>query len=253
MRFHGFMLIVSGLLVSATWADDSAAARTLVDEAIRAHGGEAALARYPGVTVKTEGIFQGYERTPAFFFSCRTTSHGAKQYRSTLEGELFKQKFRIINVLDGRRGWIEMSGEGKQIVKDCTPAQLSDFQESGYVNWVTTFLPIRSGEFTLSLAREQKERNRALVGVRVSSRGHRDVTLFFDKETRLLVKTEERATAGTGLEGKVETVLGRHKAVQGVQRPMHWTVYYNGVGLYSHDVVEYKLDEKPDNSAFTKP
>src|SRR4051794_40518646 len=103
MRLHGFLLITAGGLVWPPWGDDSAAARALIDEAIRAHGGEAALARWPVVTVKTEGIFHGYEHTPVFFFTCEETIHGADQFRSILDGKISvpngkpnPQEFRVV-------------------------------------------------------------------------------------------------------------------------------------------------------------
>ena len=101
-------------------------------------------------------------------------------------------------------------------MRACTPAQLRELQEGGYASWVTTLLPLKGQEFTLALAGEEKIRDQPAVGVLVSSRGRRDVTLFFDKESRLLVKTETRATAGTGVEGKVETILLLHKEFYGV-------------------------------------
>src|SRR5437763_7673127 len=112
MRWHGFLLAASGLLlVGAARADDTAAARAIVDEAVRAHGGEAALAKWPVVTAKTKGIFQGYERTPVFFFTCEVTTHGADQSRSVLDGKITvpngkpnPQPFQVVNVLAGKRG-----------------------------------------------------------------------------------------------------------------------------------------------------
>lgn len=260
MRLHGFLLITVGVLVGPARAGDSAAARALIEEAIRAHGGETALAKWPVVTAKTEGIFHGYERTLVFFFTCEETMHGAEQFRSVLDGKITvpngkpnPQKFRIINVLDGKRGWIKMAGDGKQDTQECTPAQLLELQESAYVNWLTTLLPLKGQGFTLTLADEEKDQDRTVIGVRVSSRGRRDVTLFFDKETRLLVKTETRATAGTGVEGKVVTLLRRHKEFQGVQRPTMWAVYHNGRSLISHWVLDYRLAEQAEAGTFGKP
>lgn len=253
MRFPAFMLVVLGLLVGVGRADDSAAARALIDEAIRAHGGEEALAQGPVVTVKTEGIFHGYERTPVFFFTCETTTHGPDQVRAVLDGELDKQKFRVANVLDGKQGWILLAGENKRETQACTPAQLFEMRESGYISWVTRLVPLRGGEFTLALAGEEKLGDRPTVGVRVSSQGHRDVILFFDKETRLLIKTQTRATAGTGREGKVETLLRLHKTIQGVQRPTMWVDYHDGRPLISHWVLDYRSTEKPESGTFAKP
>jgi len=253
MRIQGFSLLALAVLTGAVQADDSDAARVLVDEAIRAHGGEEALTKYPVVTVKTEGIFQGHKGTPVFFHTSEATTHGDDRFCVSLSGKLLKKEFQIVNVLDGKVGWIRQASEGKQDTQECSPAQLADFREGGYLNRVTTLVPLKGRDFTLSLAGEQKHNDRALAGVRVSCRGQRDVTLYFDKQTHLLVKTEERGKAGTDAEGKVETIRGRYKEVLGVQMPTSWEVYYNDQCLWSHHVIEYKFVEKPAPGTFAKP
>src|SRR5690606_1772106 len=134
-----------------------------------------------------------------------------------------------------------------------TPAELRDRREAAYVAWVSTLLPLRGREFTLTLAGEETVGDRPAVGVRVSSEAHRDVTLFFDKGTRLLVKTETRSMAGTGVEGKVETYLRLHKDVRGVKRPMMMMTWHDGRSLISHWVREYRLAEAPVEGTFAKP
>lgn len=253
MRFYGLLLCISLLFGGLAPAADEANARTIIDAAIRAHGGEAALAKFPVVTATTQGIFQGFERTPVFFFTGVTTTHGAEHYRSTLDGKLHEQPFHVVNVLNREHGWIEMSGNGKQEILDATPSQMEEFRERGYLSWISSLVPLKDPKFTLTATGEQTDSSRPLVGVRVSHPQHRDVTLYFDRDTHLLTKSETQATAGTGKPGKVETLFGRHKMVEGVLRPMHWTVYYNGAGLISHDVQEYKLAQEPNAETFAKP
>jgi hypothetical protein len=265
MRIHGSIFMVLSLLVAAANAQEPAAARALVDEAIVAHGGEAALSKWPLVIADTMGTFHGYERTPVFFFKSEITNYGAERWRHVLDGELEGEKFRVANVLDGKRGWVKMTGNGKEETREFTPAEFDDRREGAYVNWVCTLLPLKDPDFTLTLAGEEKfseftwqkfvpyEILLPAVGVRVSSKGHRDVTLFFDKESHLLVKTETRSRAGTPVEGKVETILRRHKTVEGVQRPMMLMTFHDGKPLWSHWVMEYRVAKKAEAGMFGKP
>lgn len=259
MRSIAMLLVAMCLLVGRALADD-VRARALIEDAIRAHGGEAALAKGPVRIVTTEGIFHGYEKTPVFFFTCETTTHGTDQIRSVLNGKITvpngkpnPQMVRIINVLDRHRGWVSMSGEDRQSTDEFSSAQLIEQQHNGYVAWISTLLPLRNPEFALALAGEEKDGNQTRIGVRVSSRGRRDVTLYFDQESNLLVKTVTRGTAGTGVEGKVETNLRLHKPFQGVQCPTMTATYHNGRSLISHWVRDCRLAEKPDPGAFGKP
>jgi hypothetical protein len=68
-----------------------------------------------------------------------------------------------------------------------------------------------------------------------------------------LVKTGTRATAGTGAEGKVETILRLHKEFHGVLRPTMWMVKHDGRYLFSHWVLDYAVAEKPAAEIFAKP
>ena len=265
MRFHGWMLIVLAALCSATKADERAGARAIVDEAIIAHGGESALAKWPIVTANTMGTFHGYERTPVFFFKSENTSRAPDQWRQILDGELKGQKFRIANVLDGKGGWVAMEGNGKEETREFTPAELEDRREDAYVNWICTLLPLKRPDFTLTLAGEERfsevtwhkfvpyEVLLPAIGVQVTCKGHRDVTLFFDKESHLLVKTETRSRAGTPAEGKVETILRRHKLIEGVQRPMMMMTFHDSKPLWTHWVMEYRVAEAASADLFEKP
>src|SRR5262249_6516414 len=128
-----------------------------------------------------------------------------------------------------------------------------EFQEEGYVACLCTLLPLREPGFTLALAGEEKVGEGPAVGIRVVSKGHREVTLFFDRDTHLLVKSETRGKAGTGKEGKVETFLRQHKEFHGVQRPTMLADYYNGHSLISYWVLDYEVSEQAKAGTFARP
>jgi hypothetical protein len=266
MRSHSWIPVVLALVAGAARADDHAAARAVIEKAIVAHGGEAALARWPLVTAITLGTFHGFESTPVFYFKSEISNHASDRSRHILDGKLKGQEFRVANVLDGKRGWVRMEGNGKEETRDFKPAELEGRREGAYVSWISTLLPLKGPAFTLTLVDEEmisrhgavvaiasEEVARTAVGVRVTSKGHRDVTLHFDKDTHLLVKTETRARAGTPVEGKVETFLAQHKAVEGVQRPMALRTHHNGKLLWSHWVMEYRVAEKAEADMFARP
>lgn len=257
MRLNGFVILAIVLFGGSAWAEENSA-RKLIDAAIVAHGGAAALAKYSVVTVKTEGIFQGYKDKPVFFHKDELTTHGANQYRSEMRFELNGAKVHVVNVLDGKQGWIKQSAvprSGEQIVttQQCKSDQLAKFQWSGHISHLTTLVPLKGLDYTLSLAGEQPAFQSTLVGVRVSHQGHRDVILYFDKETHLLRKVTHRGTAGTDDEGTVETRFGRYEEIEGIQMPTSWEVWLNNKCLWSHHVVERKFAETPAPGTFAKP
>lgn len=253
------LLLVALVLFAGTARADEASARKLVDAAIRAQGGAATLASHPVVTLKTEGIFQGYKDKPVFFHKSVTTRHGSSRYRSEMRFDLNGVKMHVVNVLDEQQGWIKQSGvqksgESLQKTEKCTPDQLARFKEAGYIDQLTTSLGQLLGpDYSLQLEAEATGSTSALDGVRVSSKSQRDVILYFDKETHLLKSVVHRGTAGTDVEGTVEIRMGRYEEFQGMQMPIAWEIWFNDQCLWSHHVVERKLAESPLPGTFAKP
>jgi hypothetical protein len=92
-------------------------------------------------------------------------------------------------VLNGDKGWIEGGGETRAM----TPEELKNAQEDNYAGWVAALTPlVKDKTFTLATIGETNVDNRPAVGVRVSADKHRDVNLYFDKETNLLAKIQHR-------------------------------------------------------------
>src|SRR5205807_2410640 len=72
---------------------------------------------------------------------------------------------------------------------------------------------LRDRQFTLAALPEAAVEGRPAVGVKASYPGQPDVSLWFDKETHLLVKTAYRSGPGQG--SLQETVLGDYRAPGG--------------------------------------
>jgi hypothetical protein len=255
---YGFLL-VSMVMFAGAARGDEASARKLVEAAIHAQGGAATLASHPVVTLKTEGIFQGYKEKPVFFHKSESTRHGSDRYRSEMWCDLTGAKLHVVNVLDDQQGWVKQSamlksGESLQTTEKCTPDQLARFKEAGYVDQLTTSLgEILGSDYSLKLEGEATGSKSALDGVRVSRKSRRDVILYFDKETHLLKSIVHRGTAGTDDEGTVEVRIGRYEEFQGMQMPISWEIWLNDRCLWSHHVVERNFAKTPLPGMFAKP
>jgi hypothetical protein len=90
------------------------------------------------------------------------------------------------------------------------------------------------------------------VGVRVSAKGHKDISLFFDKESGLLVKTQKR-TKEAGVEVDEENFYSDFKEIDGVKLPMTLKILHDGKKFLDAKVTEAKLLEKLDDDVFAKP
>jgi outer membrane lipoprotein-sorting protein len=240
----GFMLAVG----APARADDAADAKALVEKAVKAHGGQDKLDKLPGVSVKFKGTFHGMGDGIAM--SGEISSQGPDKQRIDIEVEAGGQKLPILIITNGDKGWSKIIKEVKELGKD----ELAEAKEQAYAAWVVTLAPLKDKQFTFATTGEIKVEKRTALGVKVSSKGHRDVDLYFDKETGMLVKSETRVKDDmSGQEVTEESFPGDYKDVQGTKQPMKFTVKRNGKLHVEGEATEIKLSEKLDASLFAKP
>ncbi len=240
----GFLLAVS----APARADDAADARALVEKAVKAHGGQETLAKLPGTATKFKATFHGMgEGIP---MTGEVTTLGPDKQKIDIEIEAGGQKIPIVIVLDGDKGWSKIAKDTTAMDKD----QLAEAKEQAYAAWVATLAPLKDKKFTLATTGEIKIDKKAALGVKVSSKGHRDVDLYFDKETGLLVKTETQVKdEATNQEVTEETFASDYKELQGTKHAMKFTVKRAGKLFMEGEATEVKLSEKLDADTFAKP
>jgi hypothetical protein len=240
----GFLVAVS----VPVRADDAADARALVEKAVKAQGGQEKLDKFAAHTMKFKGTFHGMGQ--AIPMTGEIFVQGADKSKVEVEVEAGGMKFQIVNVLNGDKGWAKMGKDLKELDKD----EVAEAQEQAYFAWVATLAPLKDKKFTLKTIGEQEVNKRATLGVKVSSKGHRDVDLYFDKETGLLVKTETRVKdEGSGQEVTEETFPSGYKEVEGTKQSMKFTVKRDGKLFLEGEATEMTLAEKLDASTFDKP
>src|SRR5262249_2306647 len=100
---------------------------------------------------------------------------------------------------------------------------------------------------------EAEVEGKAVVGVRVSSKGHEDISLYFDKKTYLLTKTVFRATEKNGNEANDERIVAEYtKDKNGVPVPKKVVMKRGGGEVMELDVTEFTYLEKLDDNEFKK-
>jgi hypothetical protein len=249
MRHNRLVLVACGFLLAATAlarpGDD--AARALVDKAVKAHGGAANLAKYSAVTGKLKGTFHGLGA--AIPVTGEFAAQGADRNKFSIEGEVDGQKFILVQVLNGDRGWVKTDDGTEELSKE----DLAEAKEEAYADWVATLAPLQDKKFRLAPVGEIAIAKRPALGVTVSRKGRRDVNLFFDKETGLLVKIESRVKDDNGQEVTEETFLSDYKNVQGTKQAMKSTIRRDGNLYLECELTACELAERLDTNVFAKP
>jgi hypothetical protein len=102
--------------------------------------------------------------------------------------------FEAAIVVSGDKGWSWMNAPGQERkVNELDPVALRDQAAILHEVRVCSLLPlVRDRQFTLTALPETTVAERPAVGVRASFPGQPDVSLFFDQETHLLVKSSYR-------------------------------------------------------------
>jgi hypothetical protein len=250
MRHVRIALLALGtaLAVSvAARADDDAAARALVAKAIAAQGGEEKLTKHPASISKMKGNFHGMGE--AIPFTGEITVQGADRMKLVIDVEAGGQKFKVVNVLQGDKGWTKFGDAVKEMDKD----ELAEAKEQAYAGWVATLVPLKDKAFTLASIGEVEIEKKPALGVKVTSKDHRVVDLFFDKATGHLVKSETRVKDDGGQEVNEETFFGEYKAMDGLNVSMKFTVKRDGKLYLEGELTEVQFADKQDDSVFGKP
>lgn len=249
MRSGWFAVLSAGLVLAATAparADD-AAAKALVEKAVKAHGGDA-LAKFTAVTSTFKGTFHGMgQELP---ITGQVATQGPDKVKMDMEIEAGGQKIHIVNVIAGDKGWTRVGTDTTELPKDA----VDEAREHTYAGWVATLSPLTGKEFTLVATGETKVNDKPALGVKVSSKGRRDVDLYFDKESGMLVKSEAKVKdEGSGQEVTEESFYSGYKDIQGTKQAMKFKVLRDGKLYVEGEASETYLSEKLDEGTFAKP
>ena len=243
MRWQlGLAVIVVSLLFGRFVQADEAKARKLVEQSLKAAGGADKIAKRPATTIKDRGMYYGAGEGVAYegIFSF----HLPDKVSMEISGA-----FKI--VVNGNQGWVKANNETREMT-----AEEIDTQKSGlYHGWVASLLPVTQKEFKLSLFGEEKLDGRDVEGINVTREGRPNVTLFFDKQTHLLVKsTTVVKSPEQGNKEVAEVHLYKdYKPIDGLQSPTKSLVTRDGKKFVESEVVEEVRHEKLDDSVFAKP
>jgi hypothetical protein len=239
-----FAVLALLLLVGPGAAQDDP--KAIIQKAVNAKGGADRLDRFPAALIETKGtIVQGGQAVP---FTARTVYELPDRGRIALEMESLGGKTRAVQVFDGTTARVVVNGEARKL----GDVQAREFRESIHAQNVMRLTPLlKERGFTLTPADSTTVGGKPAVSVKVSVKDHRDVTLYFDRVTGLLVKAERPTVNSAGQEAKQEQTFSDYKAFDGIMHPMHTVVTRDGQKIMESDTVDFKPMEKADPREFS--
>jgi hypothetical protein len=245
--------ILCGLIVflfagaRPAWAGDEAEMKALIARAVKARGGEDAKDR--AVTMKGKGTFYGLGEGIPYTGEWQIYEPDKIRVAIEIKGDATFQMTRVVN---GDKGWVKLNDDVKELDKEA----VAEEKEGLYVGRVVNLTAlVKEKGFTFSPVGEIKVGDRPAVGVRVGRKGHRDVTLFFDKQNHRLLKTATtvKDVDMGGQEHNQETLYSDYKQVGGVWRATKAEIKRDGERFVEVQWESIEPAERLDPAIFVKP
>jgi hypothetical protein len=221
--------------------------RAIVSKAIEAHGGKESLDKFKAMTFSGKGTFYGLGQGVPF--SADWKIQMPKQIRFDMNMDFMGQRIQFMEVVGKEKGWQKINDE----VKDLSREEVAEKHAQLYADQLTQLTPLLHPDIKLSTIGEVKVGDQESVGIKASQKGQRDVNLYFDKKTLLLVKADYEVKEAVGVAQNQEVFYSKYQKVNGVSQPMKIAIHRDGKLFVDTEISNLQLLEKLDDSAFDRP
>jgi hypothetical protein len=249
MKTNLLTALAVGLMLGggALRADDQADARALLDKAMKAMNGEAKLAKLG--TASAKGKITGKDGDREITVVLDATWQGMSHYRAEVDISEGGRNFKGLMVIAGDKGWLKRMDRTEE-----APAEILAFlQNIFHAGRMPVLLPgLKDKAYTPTVLAETKVADRPALGMLFSHKDRKDVSLFFDKENGLLLKSEVRLTDPRMKEITMEYLYTDYKDFDGVKLCGKITFKIDDKD-FAMELTEIKPVDKVDKAQFEKP
>jgi hypothetical protein len=234
--------------LSACAQDDELWAQ--IDKSVKAHGGREFLKKHPAAQVKYKGDVDAMGVTAKIEGEVFTTTDRLK---NVTEVDVNGMKITIKQGYDGKTMWMDVMGMVQEFKDD---DKIKEMKENAHSEEVANLVGLDKKNYKLNGLGDMKIKGKDAIGIRVAREGKRDVILWFDKGTNLLVKHEHRGADPWGpqaAEANHEKYYSDYKLMNGIQTPGRLEVHSDGKKIVELEVTEVRYHERLDESMFARP
>jgi hypothetical protein len=247
LTLAGAMLFVSGTSGPAR-AADTKDATAILDNAIKALGGEEKLGKIQGVSWKAKGTitFMGSDNA----MTTLTVVQGLDHSRQEFEGEFGGNMVKGVTVLAGDKGWRNFGGNHDALDKDA----LANEKRRAYLILVpVTVLPLKGKEFKVETIAEESAGGKPAVGIKATGPDGKEFSLYFDKESSLPIRMVAKVAGFMGEEYTQETTFSDYQDMAGIKKAMKLQIKRDGEKFIDQQITEFKLLDQVDAKTFAEP
>jgi acetyl esterase/lipase len=240
------IVILSVFFISLTChaAED---ARTILGKAIKAHGGEAKLAKLKTMSSKAKGTVNfGAELA----FTLQTNWQWPDRLKNVVTLTIVRPTV-CVETIAGNDSWFSRDGKLEPI----DAVKRDELRTQAHVRRLMLLTPLlQDSLYDLSVVDEIRINDRPAVGVCIACAGERDVTLYFDADTSLLTKIEWRVLDKTGRkEIEQEDIYSDYQEIDGVLTATKLLRRSDGKKTLELHFTEVHYPERLDDAEFADP
>ncbi len=220
----------------------------ILNKAIKALGGEEKLSKAKNASWKAKGTvsFGGNNNE----VTTETTVQGLDHARREFEGDFNGNKFKVITVVAGDKGWRKFGDNQMELDKDA----LANEKRAIYLTVIPmTVLPLKSKEFKVAPAPEEAVDGKAAVGIKAAGPDGKEFRIYFDKDSGLPVKVVARVVGFMGEEFTQETTYHDYKEMAGIKKATKMQAKRDGEKFQEFLVTEFTILDKVDPKTFAEP
>jgi hypothetical protein len=224
-------------------------ARAIIDKAVKAYGGADKLSKIKAMQIKGKGSI---DLLGGITYSQNVSVQLPDKFRDMMQMDVMGQQVTVTTVYDGTKGWIKVND---METMDMDENLLGIVKDAMYVLKLgQQVFVLKDKDFEISPLGEVKVNDRPAVGIKVSSKGHKDVNMYFDKETGLMSKFEHRTRDPMSSEEIAEErIVLEYQDVDGLKTAKRILVNRDGKKFTEAEIVEIKFLDKFEDADFGKP
>ncbi|MCE9531993.1 MAG: hypothetical protein K8T89_12840 [Planctomycetes bacterium] len=236
------------IFVTATIGRSADDAGAVIDKAIAALGDAEKLKKVNGEQWKTKGTFHGFGMKIPYIADYSYMKPNMMRFDMAME--FGGQKTTMSAASDGKVAWEKMGED----MRDMDKKKAEEFNRTIYTMFVSQITPLKEKEFTLTIVPGIKVDDKPTIGIKVTRKDQRNVTLYLDEKTHLLAKSETKAwDEFSKMEVTQEVFLNGWKDKNGLKVFDRLTIKRDGKLFLEEEFSDQKPLEKLDAKVFEKP
>jgi hypothetical protein len=171
--------------------------------------------------------------------------------KNVMNLDIMGKKIDVVTVFNGTKLWVSTMGQTKEIDDEkILKAAKEEMQAEG----AGSLVDYLKAPYELSALGEVKVKGADAIGIRVSKKDQKDINLFFDKKSGLVVKSESRTIDGmTGEEITQEKYILDYQDKAGLKIAKRVEILRDGKAFMDITISEIQPLEKLDDTVFAKP